>query len=86
MTKTPRILVVDDDPLVRRSCERILGRDYEVKLTESGREGLASLEAESFDLALVDLKLPDISGMEILQLAPDRFPDVPIIKIGRAHV
>jgi len=81
MTKTPRILVVDDDSLVRRSCERILGQDYEVKLTESGRDGLALLEAGPFDLALVDLKLPDISGMEILQLAPDRFPDVPIIMI-----
>jgi len=81
MTTKARILVVDDDSLVRRSCARILGEDYDVKFAENGREGLAALETESFDLALVDLKLPDISGMDILQRAPDCFPDVPIVMI-----
>ncbi|KPK85176.1 MAG: hypothetical protein AMJ81_04050 [Phycisphaerae bacterium SM23_33] len=81
MKTKPRILVVDDDPLVRRSCERILGQDYDVRLTEDGRRGLALLEAERFDLALVDLKLPDISGVDILGRAPDGFPDVPIVVI-----
>ncbi len=81
MKPKPRILVVDDDPLVRRSCHRVLGQDYDVKLAETGREGLAALTGECFDLALVDLKLPDISGMEILHRAPDHFPDVPIIMI-----
>ena len=81
MKTKPRVLVVDDDPLVRRSCERILNKDHDVRLADSGREGLALLEAESFDLALVDLKLPDISGMDILQRAPDSFPETPIIVI-----
>jgi DNA-binding NtrC family response regulator len=81
MERKVRVLVVDDDPLVRRSCERILGRGYDVTLSETGRDGLASLERESFDLALVDLKLPDISGTDILRRAPDRFPDMPIIMI-----
>ncbi|HUS47627.1 MAG TPA: sigma-54 dependent transcriptional regulator [Phycisphaerae bacterium] len=81
MKKNPRILIVDDDPLIRRSCERILGQDYDLKLIESGREGLELLEAGGFDLALVDLKLADIDGMEILNRAPDRHPDVPIIVI-----
>ena len=81
MEKKARILVVDDDPLVRRSCQRVLEEDYDLKIVETGREGLAALEAESFDLALVDLKLPDVSGMDILARAPDRFPDVPIIMI-----
>ena len=81
MKTKPRILVVDDDPLVRRSCQRILGQDCDVKLTESGREGLALLAGESFDLALVDLKLPDVSGIDILSRAPDDFPQTPIIMI-----
>jgi len=76
-----RILVVDDDPVVRRSCERILQQDHEVLLAESGSDGLALLVAEPFDLALVDLKLTDVSGMNILVQAGDRFPDVPIIII-----
>lgn len=81
MKTRPRILVVDDDALVRQSCERILGRDYDVKLAQNGREGLALLQGEPFDLALVDLKLPDITGMDILNCTTDSFPETPIIMI-----
>jgi len=79
--KKAQILVVDDDPVVRRSCERILGEDYDLRVADSGSEGLSLLAAEPFDLALVDLKLPDVCGMDILRQAPDRFPDLPIIII-----
>jgi len=81
MTTKARILVVDDDPLVRRSCQRILAQDYDVEVAETGREGLALMAADRADLALVDLKLPDLSGMDILRQRADRFPDVPIIVI-----
>jgi DNA-binding NtrC family response regulator len=81
MNTKARILVVDDDPVVRRSCERILGQTYDVKLAQTGQEGLDSLKTERFDLVLVDLKLPDISGMDILRQAPDLFPDTPVIII-----
>jgi len=73
--------VVDDDALVRRSCQRILEPNHNVTLAERGRQGLASLESEPFDVVLVDLKLPDIGGMDILRRAPEAFPDVPIIVI-----
>ena len=81
MSTRPRILVIDDDPIVRQSCERILEQDYDVTLVETGREGLEALAGGSFHLALVDLRLPDTSGMDILRHAPDQFPDVPIIII-----
>jgi len=81
MEKKARVLVVDDDPLVRRSCERIFGQGYDVRLAENGREGLEMLSNESFDLAMFDLKLPDMDGIDILREAPDRFPDVPVIII-----
>jgi len=82
MKHKARILVVDDDPLVRRSCERILREAYEVTLAECGRDGLTALEHPgNFDLALVDLKLPDIDGHEFLRRGPDCFPDLPIIII-----
>jgi DNA-binding NtrC family response regulator len=79
--KKARILVVDDDPVVQRSCERILAQDHDVQLADNGSKGLSLLAGEPFDVALVDLKLPDRSGMDILREAPDRFPDVPIIII-----
>ncbi len=78
---TPRLLVVDDDPIVRKSCERILEHDHEIQLAETGCDGLAALEGAPFDLALVDLKLPDVDGMEILRQAQDRFPETPVIII-----
>jgi len=81
MSAKAKVIVIDDDPIVRRSCERILGNEHEVRLAENGREGVSALEAEPFDLALVDLMLPDITGTDILREAPDKFPDVPIIII-----
>ncbi len=81
MSPKARILVVDDDPLVQASCDRILGQEHRLHIVGSGTDGLDALAAEPFHLALVDLKLPDIDGMEILRQAPDRFPDVPIIII-----
>jgi len=76
-----RVLVIDDDPMVRRSCRRILEGHCDVQTADSGGKGLSMLASEHFDLALVDLKLPDTNGMEILRQAPDRFPDVPLIII-----
>ncbi|MBN1764554.1 MAG: sigma-54-dependent Fis family transcriptional regulator [Sedimentisphaerales bacterium] len=81
MSKKARILVIDDDPIVQQSCERILAEDYEIHVAENGHLGLAALASQSFHLALLDLKLPDMNGMDILRQAPDRFPDIPIIVI-----
>ena len=81
MEKSIRVLVVDDDPLVQTSCERILAPQYDLTVVETGEKGLELLTHEPFDLALVDLKLPGVGGTEILRHAPDRFPDVPIIII-----
>lgn len=81
MKKKGRLLVVDDDPVVQQSCKRVLGEDYDVRVTDNGSEGIALLAHESFDLALIDLKLPDISGMDILRQMPDLCPDVPLVII-----
>ncbi|MCX5670965.1 MAG: sigma-54 dependent transcriptional regulator [Planctomycetota bacterium] len=81
MRHEAHILVVDDDPMVRRSCERILGDRYALTMAQDGREGLAALQGRTFDLALVDLKLPDVSGLDLLKRAPDGYPDMPIIII-----
>ena len=79
--KKKAVLVIDDDPLVLRSCDRILREHYKVQLADSGRQGISLLDSESYDVALVDLRLRDISGMEVLQHVSDRLPDVPVIII-----
>ena len=76
MIKGSRILIVDDEQPIRVACAKILSE--EGALTEVAGDGLAGLEkakTREFDLALVDLKMPQMDGMELLahltQLAPD---------------
>ena len=65
-----RILVVDDDPAVRLSCERIFAdRGYEVETAATGEEGIERARTGYYDCALLDLKMPDIDGMELVRLA-----------------
>ena len=65
-----RILVLDDDPVVTLSCKRILGADgYSISTVEKGEEALNKLAKEDFDLFISDVRLPDISGIEVLREA-----------------
>lgn len=75
-----RILIIDDDELVLRSCERVLGGEgYELKTAMRGDVALQLLQEEDFDVVLTDLRLPDISGMDILKELKSRSPDTEVI-------
>ena len=77
-----KILVVDDEEIVCLSCQRILAEEgYEVQTRLSGPEGLQLLAEEPFDLAIVDLKMPRMDGMEVLQAIKRDFPHIPVIMI-----
>ncbi len=68
MDETPKILIIDDEEIVRDSCIQILARNnYEIKTAENGQLGLEILEEYQPDLAFVDLKMPGISGFEVLE-------------------
>ncbi|MCX5670962.1 MAG: formate/nitrite family transporter [Planctomycetota bacterium] len=70
MVAPKRVLVVDDDATVRQSCQRVLGdAGYEVEAVGTGKEGLERTRCGYFDCALVDLKMPDTDGMEIVRTA-----------------
>ncbi len=65
-----RILVLDDDPVVTLSCKRILGAEgYSISTVEKGEDALNKLAKEDFDLLISDVRLPDISGMQVLKEA-----------------
>jgi DNA-binding NtrC family response regulator len=77
-----KILVIDDEPIVRKSCEKtLIPEGYEVHLASSGSEGLALLEKESFSLILLDLKMPDMDGIEVLKKIKKQLPDIRVIMI-----
>jgi two-component system nitrogen regulation response regulator NtrX len=63
-----RILIVDDDAAIRGSLERILEyEDYVVRAAESGEAALEALSERRFDLALLDIKMPGMDGLELLE-------------------
>ena len=62
-----RILIVDDDKAILNSFKDILQSEgYIIDTAETGQEALEKTEAQSYNLALLDIKLPDIQGMELL--------------------
>ena len=63
-----RLLVVEDDPTQQISIEALLGHgDIDIEMASSGAEALAALETGGFDCAVLDLRLPDMTGFELLE-------------------
>ncbi|KPK96412.1 hypothetical protein AMJ80_00050 [bacterium SM23_31] len=82
INKNIAVLVIDDESVVRNACRKILTEEgYKVILAENGREGLEKSEMGIGDVILVDLKMPDISGMEVLKEIKIKFPRKPVIVI-----
>jgi DNA-binding NtrC family response regulator len=75
-----KILVIDDEDIVRLSCSRTLVPEgYELKMAKNGSEGLKILEGEVFDLVLTDLKMPNMDGIEVLGTIKERWPKTDVV-------
>jgi two-component system response regulator PilR (NtrC family) len=75
--KTARILVVDDERSMRELLAIVLRREgYEVLLAENGRTAVATLEKEPVDILISDIKMPDMSGVDVLRTAKRIDPDI----------
>lgn len=83
MTSTPlQVLVVDDELAMRESIAAWLAQDgQQVAKAEGGREALALMEQREFDLALVDIKMPGMDGIELLRRIKEGHPDTLVIII-----
>jgi signal transduction histidine kinase len=76
------ILVVDDEPRLRLACRRVLEpQGFTISEAEDGQQGLELIESESPDLVLIDLMMPNVSGMEVLEAARSKYPDLAFIVI-----
>ena len=79
---TPKILVVDDEMRIREGCREILTQDgFEVSSAESGEKGLEMIAREHFDIILLDLMMPEISGLDVLPEVKSSHPDTVVIVI-----
>jgi DNA-binding response OmpR family regulator len=80
MNTPARILIVDDEEAIRFSLEELLARDgYDVVAVESGEHALACIANEQFDLALLDLRLTGIDGIEVLAALREQALDTAVI-------
>jgi DNA-binding NtrC family response regulator len=80
VTAVPSLLVVDDDAVARDLLTEVLSRDgYRVRTASGGTECLALAAAEPVDLALVDLRMPDMDGLEVLRRLAAIRPGIPTV-------
>jgi CheY-like chemotaxis protein len=87
MITTPRVLVVDDEAPVRRQLKVGLAQHgYEVEESEEGLQALAKIKTactkNPFQFVVLDIRLPDIDGLKILQAIKGTYPDLPVVVIS----
>jgi len=76
----PRVLAVDDDPLTLKFLSRVLtGAGYEVVRAASGPEALKACAGRAFDVALVDIVMPGMSGLQLLRELKRRDPAIDVL-------
>jgi DNA-binding response OmpR family regulator len=74
------ILIIDDEASLRQTLARILQRaGFEVTTAASGKEGLSLVSEHPFDLLYLDIRMPDMSGLELLKVIHAKFPELPVI-------
>ena len=75
-----RVLVIDDEADIRESLELLLtGENYSVDLAENAAIGLQKFESGNYDLILLDLMMPDRSGMDVLSDIRQRDVETPVL-------
>ncbi len=83
MKDKANILIVDDEEVVRHSHLRSLaGTGCNTRVAENGKTALDVMEQNAIDVVLLDLRMPDIDGMDILKTIKQRWPDSEVVVIA----
>ena len=78
----PNILIVDDEETILDACSMVFAKEkYHVNLAKTGEEGLALFKKQIFDIIILDLKLPGISGMQVLKIIKEESHETPVLMI-----
>jgi len=77
-----KIIVLDDDPAVTLSCKRILGAEgFNITTVSRGEDAVRQLEKEEYELLITDIRLPDVSGIEVVKEARVIQPNTDVVVI-----
>jgi DNA-binding NtrC family response regulator len=82
MTTNKNLLVVDDDQGMRDTLTAILKREYNVRVAASAESALPMLRRDNIDLMLLDVRLPGLNGLELLNLVKEQHPTIEVIMIS----
>jgi two-component system invasion response regulator UvrY len=79
-----RVLITDDHPIVRRGLKQIVADEADMSVTEAGTgsEALGLIDSEEFNLVLLDLSMPGLSGLEVLSQIRVRRPQLPVLVLS----
>lgn len=79
-----KVLIVDDHPIVRHGLKQILAEESDMSggEAENGNDALALVRRENFDLVVLDINLPDISGLEVLKQLKKARPKLPVLVLS----
>ena len=75
------ILIVDDEEIIRDFLSEVL-EDFDITLACDGDEAIQKLKAKRFDLILTDMRMPNVSGEEVVKAAREEDPDAKVIVIS----
>jgi two-component system phosphate regulon sensor histidine kinase PhoR len=82
MESKANILVVDDEAVIRDGCTKILTKaGWDVETAENGRDGIELIKSNNFDILLLDLMMPGMNGLEVIQVVNEIAPDIYIVVI-----
>lgn len=78
-----RVLIVDDDPSMTGLMEEYLSeRDFDIQVAHNGDDGMALTADERFDLAIIDIFMPEKNGLSMIMELREKSPDTKIIAIS----
>lgn len=79
--RSARVLIVDDDPAMLRTVERILAPRHEVHGCASGEEAVEMVKREPFDVAIVDVRMPGLDGFEVTRAIRALRPSIEVVLV-----
>ena len=82
MSEKRKILVVDDEDALRTVLSgELVSEGYEVRTAADGDDAITNIQKDSFDLVLLDIKMPRMNGFEVLKFIKEKFPKTKVVML-----